>query len=60
MDEEKSDISKLLELKKYEQPEEGFFDDFLQDFRMRQRQEMMNVSARTLFKERMLTFSGYA
>ena len=56
MEEEKSDISRLIGLKKYEQPEEGFFDDFLQDFQARQRQEMVTVSARSLLKERVITF----
>ena len=56
MEQEKSEVSRFIELKKYEQPDEGFFDDFLQDFQARQRQEMINVSARSLLKERVLTF----
>jgi len=50
--EEKSDISKLIEIKKFEQPEDGFFDDFLADFQKRQRSEVIEVSARQLFFER--------
>jgi len=53
---EHSEISKLLQLKQYEQPEEAFFDDFLQDFKARQRTELMQVSARALFIERLMTF----
>ena len=56
MKEEKSDISKLIELKKYEQPEEGFFEDFLADFQARQRQEMVKISARALLVERVSAF----
>jgi hypothetical protein len=38
---ELSDIQKLIRLKRYEQPPEGYFDDFLFDFQRRQRAEML-------------------
>ncbi|CAN5319841.1 hypothetical protein BH09VER1_BH09VER1_37180 [soil metagenome] len=38
---EESDISKLLRLKRYEQPPPGYFDDFLHEFRRRQRAELL-------------------
>jgi hypothetical protein len=36
-----SDIQKLIRLKRYEQPPEGYFDDFLFEFQRRQRAEML-------------------
>lgn len=38
---ELSDIQKLIRLKRYEQPPEGYFDDFLLEFQRRQRAEML-------------------
>ncbi len=38
---ELSDIQKLIRLKRYEQPPEDYFDDFLIDFQRRQRAEML-------------------
>lgn len=35
------DIQKLIRLKRYEQPPEGYFDDFLLEFQRRQRTEML-------------------
>ncbi len=46
------EIQDLLSLKKYEQPEEGYFDDFLVEFQQRQRSEMLKTSARGLLLER--------
>jgi len=34
-------ISKLLRLKRYEQPPPGYFEDFLQEFQSRQRAELI-------------------
>ena len=34
-------ISKLLRLKRYEQPPPGYFEDFLRDFQARQRAELI-------------------
>ncbi len=41
MSEELSDIQKLIRLKRYEQPPEDYFDDFLYEFQRRQRAEML-------------------
>jgi hypothetical protein len=38
------EISRLLRLKRYEQPPEGFYEDFLLEFQKRQRLAGMNVS----------------
>jgi hypothetical protein len=38
---EPSEIQKLIRLKRYEQPPEGYFDDFLLEFQRRQRAEML-------------------
>lgn len=37
-------ISRLLRLKRYEQPPEGFYEDFLLEFQKRQRVEAMKVT----------------
>lgn len=41
MSEELSDIQKLIRLKRYEQPPEDYFEDFLLEFQRRQRTEMI-------------------
>jgi hypothetical protein len=41
MSEELSDIQKLIRLKRYEQPREDYFEDFLLEFQRRQRAEML-------------------
>ncbi len=46
------ELQDLIRLKRFEQPEEGYFEDFLQEFQQRQRSEMLNTSARGLFVER--------
>ena len=46
------ELQDLIRLKNYEQPEEGYFDDFLLEFQQRQRSEMLKTSARGLFVER--------
>ena len=46
------ELQDLISLKKYEQPEEGYFDDFLVEFQQRQRSEMLKTSARVLLLER--------
>ena len=55
MKEHKSDLKELIELKKFEEPEEGFFDDFLHDFQQRQRRDIVSISARGLVIERLVT-----
>ncbi len=46
------EVQDLISLKKYEQPEEGYFDEFLVEFQQRQRSEILKTSARGLFVER--------
>lgn len=46
------ELQDLIGLKKYEQPEETYFDDFLVEFQQRQRAEMLTTSARSLLFER--------
>lgn len=50
------ELQDLISLKKYEQPEEGYFDDFLVEFQQRQRSEMLKTSARGLLIERAKTW----
>jgi len=50
------DIQRLLRLKRYEQPPEGFVEDFVRQFHHRQRQEIMRHSARGLLWERVSTY----
>lgn len=50
------DIQRLLRLKRHEQPPEGFVDDFVRQFQQRQRQELLQQSARGLLWERVTTY----
>lgn len=43
MDENFSDLQKLLRLKKYETPSPEYFEGFLKDFHRRQRQELVKL-----------------
>jgi len=52
---EEKDVIKLIQLKRYEQPEEGFHDQFLEDFKSRQREELLKRSARGILWERVVT-----
>ena len=54
------DVQKLIRLKRHERPPDDYFDDFLMEFQRRQRSELLNRSARSLFFERVATyFSGF-
>ncbi len=46
------ELHELIGLKKYEQPDEAYFDDFLIEFQQRQRAEMLKTTARGLLIER--------
>jgi hypothetical protein len=46
------DIQRLIRLKKYETPGDEYFQNFLEDFKDRQRGEMLQQSARGLLFER--------
>lgn len=50
------DIQRLIRLKRFEQPEEGFTDSFLRQFHQRQRAEMLQQSSLELFWERVATW----
>ncbi len=52
------DIQRLIRLKRFEQPEEGFTEDFLQKFHQRQRAEMLKQSSLELLWERATTWWG--
>lgn len=45
-------IQNLLRLKRYETPRDGYFEDFLEEFQSRQRQELLKKSSLSLFAER--------
>ncbi|MDA0814896.1 MAG: hypothetical protein O3C21_21155 [Verrucomicrobia bacterium] len=61
MSDQNNDIEKLIRLKRYEQPHEGYFDDFLKEFQSRQRSELLQRAAHGLLFERMGTyFSGFS
>ena len=53
---ENPDIERLLRLKRYEQPPEGYYETFLESFKERQRSEMLCQSARGLLVERVSTW----
>jgi len=48
-------VQKLIALKRYEKPREGYFEDFLSEFQQRQREELLQRSSLSLFRERMGT-----
>ncbi|MDB4143235.1 hypothetical protein N9733_07195 [Akkermansiaceae bacterium] len=45
-------VQKLISLKRYETPRNGYFEDFLEEFQQRQRQELLKKSSLSLFTER--------
>lgn len=47
------DISRLLRLKRYEQPPPGYFDDFLREFQMRQRAELIRRPLWEIMRDRL-------
>lgn len=49
---EDTDIQKLLRLKRYEKPPEGYFDDFLVEFQRRQRTELLRVPLHEIVYDR--------
>ncbi len=50
------DIQKLIRLKRFETPGEGFTEEFLREFHQRQRAEMLQKSSVELLGERVLTW----
>jgi hypothetical protein len=51
-------ISRLLRLKRYEQPPEGYYTDFLREFHQRQRAELLKPSLTALLIERFSSWSS--
>src|SRR4029077_20369618 len=56
MDED-ANISKLLHLKRYEQPPTRYFDDFLREFQRRQRAEVLRRPAWAVFWDRIASIA---
>ncbi len=50
------EVQKLLRLKRYESPGEEYFQQFAEDFKDRQRSELLKGSARSLLMERVITW----
>jgi len=46
------DVQRLIRLKRYESPGDEYFSSFMEEFKERQRSEMLRVSARSLLFER--------
>ncbi len=56
MNDDFEQLTRLLALKRYEKPKEGFEEDFLKEFHLRQRREMLKRSSLSLVWDRMVTF----
>jgi hypothetical protein len=56
MDED-ANLSKLLRLKRYEQPPPGYFDDFLREFQRRQRAEVLRRPAWAVLWDRIASIA---
>jgi hypothetical protein len=52
------DISKLLRLKRFEQPPEDYYEDFLKEFRDRQRSEMLREPVWRIAWDRLCALFG--
>ena len=50
-------VSKLLRLKRYEQPPPGYFDDFLHEFQRRQRAEALRQPSWAALWERIASIA---
>lgn len=51
-DERNESMNQIIRLKRYEQPPEGYFDEFLRDFQHRQRAELLKPSISVLLWDR--------
>ena len=58
MQEDHEDISKLLRLKRFEQPPPEYYEDFLQQFKDRQRSELLREPAWRIAWDRLCAFFG--
>lgn len=58
MPEDFDEISKLLRLKRFEQPPPAYFEDFLQEFKHRQRSQLLREPAWRIAWDRVTAFFG--
>jgi hypothetical protein len=58
MQHDHEDISRLLRLKRFEQPSPEYFENFLQDFKDRQRSQLLRESAWRIAWDRLCAFFG--
>jgi hypothetical protein len=58
MQDDHEDISKLLRLKRFEQPSPEYFETFLRDFKERQRSQMLRDPAWRIAWDRLCAFFG--
>lgn len=49
-------VRKIVSLKRYETPRDGYFEDFLEEFQQRQRSELLHKSSTSIFFERVFTW----
>ena len=49
-------VQQLISLKRHEQPDDAYFEELLEEFHRRQRQELLQHSSRSLFAERVGTW----
>lgn len=56
MNSHEEQVQNLIRLKRYETPRDGYFEDFLEEFQSRQRQELLKKSSISLFAERVGTW----
>lgn len=56
---DQTDIQKLLRLKRYEQPNPEYFQDFLEEFQRRQREELLKRSLWQIVCDRTNAFVGH-
>lgn len=53
MNTDQAEVQNLIALKRYESPSDEYFDEFLEEFHLRQREELLKRSARSLLVERL-------
>ena len=53
MNTDKEPMHHIIRLKRYEQPPEGYFEDFLREFNYRQRAELLKPSLSAMIMERL-------
>src|ERR1700677_1848242 len=58
MQEDPDEISKLLRLKRFEQPSPEYFENFLREFKERQRSQLLREPAWRIAWDRMCAFVG--